>query len=344
MRHSILWVNLLKVDENRSQIIWWNPEITDKFLDSIENEDKEWKIPPKLDIVIHHYNDHYHHIESQYTINRNWEVKSLKWEIMKPFFHPKKRGPRIRLKIEKKDKSWNYTIMEKEVWILQLMDENFWIYFPWYSQKKKNPNNYLLVPIDWDYNNMGYDNLHYVTKKEYYRTKAKLIENVLLMWQYSSRELSEKFNTTPQYIQKIKNNLANYWKLADFQKYQDRQKEIWIEFNEESLKIYQILIECRWQLQNIEIAKLLRPKEIEKSKNKSFYTDKIVRVRKKLVDKWIIPRINWKFESQREEAVCMIKDKANSGQTNQEIADTLWLKKSQIDNLARQIKKEESKN
>jgi len=36
----------------------------------------------------------------------------------------------------------------------------------------------------------------------------------------------------------------------------------------------------------------------------------------------------------------MLKDKVNSGKTNQEIADTIGLKKEQIDNLARQIKKQ----
>lgn len=36
----------------------------------------------------------------------------------------------------------------------------------------------------------------------------------------------------------------------------------------------------------------------------------------------------------------MIKDKINSWKTNKEIAEILWLKKEQIDNLARQIKKD----
>jgi hypothetical protein len=345
MKNNILWINLLKSDKKRDQIIWWNPEITDRFLDNIERENKEWKTPPKLDIVIYHYSDHYHHINSQYTINRNWEIKSLKWEVMKYIYYTNKRGPRVRIKIEKKDNNWNNITSEKEIWILQLMDKIFWMYLPWFSQKKENPNDYILVPKDWNYNNMKYDNLHYITQKEYYSTKVKLIENVLLMWTgYTNEELSKMFQTTQKYIQKIKTNLAKSWKLIKFQKYQDLQKEIWIEFNEESLRIYQALVECRWQLPNIEIAKLLRPKELEESKNKSYYTDKIVRVRKKLVDKWIIARINWDFEDKRAEAVRMIKDKKNSGKTNQEIADVLWLKKTQINNLARQIKKEERKN
>lgn len=61
-----------------------------------------------------------------------------------------------------------------------------------------------------------------------------------------------------------------------------------------------------------------------------------------MTDKWLIPRFNGDFESKREEAVRMIKDKANSWKTNQEIADNLWLNKSQIDNLSKQIRKEKS--
>ena len=107
MKNNILWINLLKSDKKRDQIIWWNPEITDRFLDNIERENKEWKTPPKLDIVIYHYSDHYHHINSQYTINRNWEIKSLKWEVMKYIYYTNKRGLRVRIKIEKKNNNWN---------------------------------------------------------------------------------------------------------------------------------------------------------------------------------------------------------------------------------------------
>ena len=84
------------------------------------------------------------------------------------------------------------------------------------------------------------------------------------------------------------------------------------------------------------------PEEMKTADDKSYYTNKVVRARRRMTDKWLIPRFNEDFESKREEAVRMIKDKANSWKTNQEIADNLWLNKSQIDNLSRQIKKEKS--
>jgi hypothetical protein len=35
----------------------------------------------------------------------------------------------------------------------------------------------------------------------------------------------------------------------------------------------------------------------------------------------------------------MLSEKSITGRTNQEIAEALWLRKTQIDNLARQIRK-----
>lgn len=340
MKHNSLWANLLKADSQRRIKFWWNPEITDLFLDKIESESKEWKTPPEWDIVISHYHDKYHHISSKYTINKYWEIKSLKWEIMKYIFYPNKRWPRVRLQIKKIDKKWNHFSSEKELSVLKLMEKNFWVYFKWYSKKKEKPNEYILVPIDWDYNNMRYDNLHYITKKEYYSYKQDLIKTVLIRNSGATTDsLCETFNTKPGYVYSIKTELANKGKLPKFSEYQELQKEIWIEFCEDNFEIYKLLIKCKWQLSNLEIAKLLRPTETALADKQHYYTDKIVRVRKKLTDQWIIPRFNAEFESKREKAVQMIREKAKTGHTNQEIADILWLKKTQIDNLAKQIKK-----
>lgn len=342
MKRNPLWSSLLKSDRQRHNVKWGNPEITDKFLDKIEKENKEWKEPPEWDFVIYHYSDEYHHIKSQYTINRYWEIKSLKWNVMKYLFYPKKRWPRVRLQIIKRDKKWSYRITEKEFGILQLMEKKFWRYIPGYKKKIENPLEYILAPKNWDYNNLKYDNLHYITKNEYYNTKTQQIKNVLLAGaKFTNDQLCKMFNTTTQYILKIKHDLAKHGKLPEFQEYQLIQKEIWIEFNEDLQQVYQLLIESEWNLSNLEMAKTIRPKELSETKNRRIFTDKIVRIRKKLTDQWLIPRFNELFESKREEAVRMIKDKANSGKTNQEIADILWLKKTQIDNLSRQIKKED---
>lgn len=342
MKRNPSWISLLRLDNRKNTRFWWNPEITENFLDNVLRESREWKEPPEWDIVIIHYSDHYHRLNSKYTINKDWEIKSLRWEVMKPFFHPNKRWPRVRIQIEKLDKNWKSIFIEKEIWILQMMEKVFGSYFPWYKLKCKSPNDYILVPIDWNYSNMRYDNLNYLRKSEYYRTKKKLIKDYLLLHiNIDDEKLANLFNTTQKYIKKIRQELIDEWYSSRFSLYQNIQKEIWIEFAEDSMKIYQILMECQWQLSNLEIVKILRPKESSVNTNQRYFTDKVVRARKKLTDKWLIPRFNELFESKREKAVQMIKDKSSSGKTNQEIAEELWLKKQQIDNLARQIKKEE---
>jgi len=341
MKYSPLGINLLKGDNKKRAKFWWNPEITDIFLDRIESKNMEWKTPPKWDILIFHYNDHYHHLHSKYTINRNWEVKSLKWEIMKLFFHPNKRWPRVRIQVEKMDKNGKRIFLEKEIWVLQMMEQKFGIYLPWYKLKKDFPKDYILVTKDWDYNNMKYDNLQYICKDE--KTKKKLIKDCIMMYKtLDDKKIAELFDTSQWYVRKMREQLAYEGHLTYFSDYQEFQKEIWIEFAEDNLDIYKILIQSQWKLSNMEIAKLLWPKELSEAANKRFFTDKIVRARKKLTDKWLIPRFNELFESKREEIVERIKNKANSGETSQQIANAFWLKKEQVDNLIRQIKKEES--
>ena len=340
MKRGSLWINLLKADCQKRARFWWNPEITDMFLDRIELEDTEWKTPPEWDMLIFHYSDRYHHLHSKYTINREWEVKSLKWEIMKLFFHPNKRWPRVRIQIEKLGKNGESIFLEKEIWILQMMEQKFGIYFPWYKLKKLYPKDYILIPKDWDYNNMRYDNLYYVCKDE--NTKEKLIKDYLQIYPNVDYErIANMFDTSQWYVRKARQELVDEWYLSRFSEYQKFQKEIWIEFSEDSFEIYKILIQSQWKLSNMEIAKLIWPGELEIAEDKSFYTNKIVRARKKLTDKWIIPRFNKLFESKRSEIVERIRNKTNLGETNQQIADAFWLKKEQIDNLARQIKKEE---
>lgn len=340
MKHNSLGTNLIKAYSQKMVKFWWKPEITDLFLDRIESESKEWKTPPEGDVTIFHYHDKYHHLDSKYTINRDWEVKWLKWEVMKPFFHPNKHWPRVRIQIEKKDKDGKSVFLEKEIWILQIMGQKFGIYFPWYWLKKMFPKDYILEPKDWNYNNMRYNNLQYVCKDE--KTKKKLIKDYLKNNSKIDNEtIAKVFNTRTWYIRKIRQEMVNEGHISQFSEYQKLKKEIWIEFSEDKYEIYKILIQDQWESSNMEIAKHLWPKEMEKTEDKSFYTNKIVRARKKLTDKWLIPRFNEIFESKRDEAICMIRNKIDSGKTNQEIANILWLKKSQIDNLVKQLKKEE---
>lgn len=117
-----------------------------------------------------------------------------------------------------------------------------------------------------------------------------------------------------------------------------------IQIESESLAVYKALLASEGKLSNTDIIKLLQPDERTKAKTneeKRKLTDKVVRARKKLTDAECIPRFNAAFEEKRVYAVQMIKEKAVTKKTNKEIAEILGLKKEQIDNLARQIKKEE---
>ncbi len=336
-RKNPLWSNF--VNRKTDSRIWWNPRITDAFLDWVLSEDREWKEPPEWDFVIFHYNDKYHHLNSKYTINRNWEIKSLKWEIMKYIFCPNKRGPRIRIQIIKKDKSWNLIPISKELNILNLMEKNFWKYIIGYRKKIENPKKYILVPKDWDYNNLSYKNLEYIEKDDYYNRKKMLIK-ALTLPNSTPDNVAKRIWTTKKYVEKV---WKNEWTSTKYNEYQELQRRLWIEFKFENYWVYKMLVESEWKLSNMEIARQIRPKELSETKNKRQYTDIVVRARKKLTDAWIIPRFNEQFESKRAEIVKRIENKANSGETSQQIADAFWVKKGQIDNLIRQINKKETR-
>ena len=338
------WINLLKSDKTRGLIKWWDPKFTDRYFDRIENWSFEWMTPLEWDVEIASYYDDYHGVRWVYTINRDWEVKSLKWKVMKPFFGKWNRWPKVRIKIKKVGKDWKIVKKEKEIFVLNIMEKVFGKYFIGYRQSIINPWEYMLMPKDGNYANMRYDNLHYVKKSEYdfpkKMTKKHFIERGLSR---TNEELSRTFGTTQKYVRKVRYESYKEWNAdAKFKEYQDLQKLLWIEFDEKSMKLYQTLLESAGKLKNMEIAMIVWPEEMKTADDKSYYTNKVVRARKRMSDKWLIPRFNGDFESKREEAVRMIKDKANSWKTNQEIADNLWLNKSQIDNLSKQIRKEKS--
>lgn len=319
-----LWTKMLHAGREQ-KVGLWVPAITDFYLHQRENEDKEWMTPPEWDFVIFHYQD------SKYTINRDWEIKWLKREIMKYMFYWRKRWPRIRIQILKKDAIWNFKTITKELNILNLMEKNFWKYIIWYWKKIGNPEKYILVPKDWDYNNLSYKNLQYIKKEDYYKYKRKsIVELALTTWK-TTKEIAKLLWTSAWYVRTV---LNESWKSQKLKAYQELQEKIWIEFSEDNYEIYKILIECKWKLSNMEVAKKIRWKKLLNTEDKSYYTDKIVRARKKLTSKWIIPRYNENFESKRWTAIEMIE----SGMTAREIAEALWLKPQQVYNLRRKQK------
>lgn len=118
------------------------------------------------------------------------------------------------------------------------------------------------------------------------------------------------------------------------------KEEHGIECAFEHFPIYELFLQTQGKLTNLEMAKLLFPEDFQKAKSnpeKKKLTAPIVRIRKRLQDQEKLPRDL--FQEKREEAIKMIEMKAQTGYTNQQIAELLSLKKEQIDNLARQIKK-----
>lgn len=144
-------------------------------------------------------------------------------------------------------------------------------------------------------------------------------------------------------IARAQEQLAKEGKLEKYNRIRIIRERYKINISEDSLLIYEILIQTNWSLSNSEIAKFLRENDYTATswkRSKQFFTNKIVRARKRLTDKGIIPRYNALFEEKREEAISLISQKPLTWATNKEIAEMLWLKEEQINNLVRQLKKE----
>lgn len=119
------------------------------------------------------------------------------------------------------------------------------------------------------------------------------------------------------------------------------KKENNIECSLVQFPMYELFLKTKGELSNLEMAKILFPEEYSKAdsnEKKKSLTNSIVRVRKRLQDQGKIPRDT--FQEKRDQALQLLTQKEVSGHTNQQIAEILGLKKQQIDNLARKIKKQ----
>lgn len=107
------------------------------------------------------------------------------------------------------------------------------------------------------------------------------------------------------------------------------------------LPIYEVFLQTKGRLTNLEIAKILygdtRVDSMTNSQKKAL-TAPIVRIRKRLMDSGFLSPDP--FQLYREELIKLLETKLEHGMTNLQIAEQFGLKKQQIDNLARQIKKE----
>jgi len=334
-KHSILWSSLL----HPKSTLWRNrenPLKTEMFLNKILSQPLEWHTPPAGYFSFSSYQG------KSYSINRNGIVKSLDWEIMKPYFHKKKRWWRIRIKVAHLE--WDTIITkEKEITILSLMDSLFWPYLKWFEKKKQNPNGFILVPKDWDYNNCSWENLEYTSKALYREkgTKRGALRFILETTHESDKEIAERTHIKRSEIQKQKMKLVGEGKLPKYRKTLSLREELWFTISQESLPIYEALLQCWWKLSNWELATIIYKEAYTQAsqEEKKRLASKFVRARKQLTDRGLLQRYNDVFESKKSDAIKMLSEKSITGHTNQEIAETLWLRKTQIDNLARQIRK-----
>ena len=313
MKHGILWSNLSKIDENRNKTIWWNPNMTDRFLDIIENENKEWQIPPDEPIEIRNYK------WIKYTIDRNWIIRWQNWNEIQPTI--KWNCATVRLYRETKNAEWKFIQERKKINILSLMWQYYWKYIKWYSKYLAHPEEYELITIDWNPKNLSHNNLKYVNKNEYLKTRKRLI-NVLDL---------------PFGIMKTHFGIYAYKALSQegskneyYKRRKDLEKKLWIRFNEENYVFFDILYNCWWILENSEIARIL--KENEKNKTKKELIGRITRARIRLEKIWRI-RAYEELKTKRIIAMDMISNIPNSHLTLQEIAKELWLQTNQVEYL-----------
>jgi len=297
---------------------WWDPEVTDQYLQKMEDRNKEWETPPWIPITLHTFRG------VRYTLDMYWIIRWENWKPMK--YNVRWKKPRVKLRIEKKDSIWNFIKKQEEFCILTLMEKYYWKYLKWYTEQIKNPEDYELVPIDWNPENMRYDNLQYIKKTSKLRFIQELSDTL------SINDIAKQLKTTREYVLVVlsKSETEN----PEYKKWKDFEIKYWIKINEKSIKVYENLIECWWILKDIEIAKLLRWNEIKKLKDKTFYTSKILRARLKLEEKWIIQKFK-EQKDKRKHAIDMIKDIPNSHLPFQEIADRVWLEVWQVKYLSK---------
>lgn len=320
-----------------------DPEIVNRDLKRIEQLSYESMVPFWImqEITISEYKGY-----GRYKLTYEGVVKDLKGNPMKASFYPDKIGPRVRIKRLRKKKGESTISSEYyEINILKLMKYHFGPYIEGYSEAKENLENYILLPKDGNWENLATTNLYFCSKKDYQErgSKRAIIKNFLMFPSNMTDEsISEKTWVSRAHISRVKSELQAEGKLPEYQKLLDLREKTGFQIETESLPIYEALLESQGKLSNSDIAKKLRPQERNQAKTneeKRKLTERVVRVRKKLTDAGLIPRFNANFEEKKEQATQMIKEKPITGKTNKEIAEILGLKKEQIDNLAKQIKK-----
>lgn len=306
----------------------------EKTIEDIAMWGSEWKEPNKKTYTIFF----------DYKININGEVTWKKWIKMKYRFRKWNRSPFVVLQRNIKDEKWKFKKQQKEIKITKLMEEKFQEYIKGYSKMRSSHEKYIIIPQDWDWENMSLKNLEYVPKKEYNLnwTKKQLLSNLTpIIKDKSDTQIAEMLDISRSWVNKTKNDMKKNWNL-----WHSKLNDLTI--SNKNYPIYLALLKCKWLSSNLEIAKNLWPNEdFLNLENKKKLTNKVVRVRKILFNKWLIEKYNTYQKTVNIESIraklkkTLITNKNLSKEkrkTHQQIAEIFWLDKQQVDNFSRKLK------
>jgi len=203
-----------------------------------------------------------------------------------------------------------------------------------------NPGEYMLVPIDDDWQNLSWKNLIFVSKKEYNEqgTKRAIVKLFFQAFPNASdQELAEKTGVSRVHIRRVRKELEGSGRLEP--KIPDQLKSV-LGFDVTSLhvKIYEYFMNNGACKTNLEIARELLSEQAEQAKtnaSKKLLTAPIVRIKKRLIEKGLLEESP--LQKYREQVLELLENKEVNQLTNQQIAEQFGLKKEQVDNLSRTL-------
>ena len=203
-----------------------------------------------------------------------------------------------------------------------------------------NPGEYMLVPIDDDWQNLSWKNLIFVSKKEYNEqgTKRAIVKLFFQAFPNASdQELAEKTGVSRVHIRRVRKELEGSGRLEP--KISDQLKSM-LGFDVTSLhvKIYEYFMNNGACKTNLEIARELFSEQAEQATtnaSKKLLTAPIVRIKKRLIEKGLLEASP--LQKYREQVLELLENKEVNQLTNQQIADQFGLKKEQVDNLSRTL-------
>ena len=168
-----------------------------------------------------------------------------------------------------------------------------WTYFKhyikWYKETQLNKNKtFIVIPQDSNREDMSLTNLEFIEEKEYklLGSKKQILKQIipLLKSTPSDKDITNTINISRSRTNKIKAELKKEWKI-----WHPELNNLII--SNKTYPIYLALLKSEWLKSNLELAKQLRKTEdFTDKKVKKIFTEKIVRVRKKLVKKWLIQK------------------------------------------------------